>query len=122
MEWTAPHPPRRPYPAEIEEGRHKIEELDQQIAYLTNQTKEPTRLRLHLEQERRNCESFIAPFRRMPTEILCEIAWHAVWQGTSRLVLNQICALMRDAVNGFKALWNYIYITKDTSCFGYRVR
>jgi hypothetical protein len=110
MQWTAPHPRRHPYPAEIQEGKRKIEELNPQIANLTNQIEELNKLRLLLEQERQNCQSFIAPFNRMPTEILCEIACHAVDQETSPLLLNQICAPMRDAVNGFKALWNHIYI------------
>jgi hypothetical protein len=121
MGWTAPHPRRRPDPAEIEEERRKIEELDQHIGNLADQIAELTQLRLALEQERLgleqerlNRQSFIAPFRRMPTEILCEIAGHAVRQGTPQLLLNQICSVMRDAVNGFKAFWNHIYITKTS--------
>jgi hypothetical protein len=122
MQWTAPHPRRRPYPGEIEDGKHKIAELDPQIANLTNQIEELTKLRHSLEQERRNCQSFIAPFNRMPTEILCEIAWHAVGQETSPSLLNQICAPMRDAVNGFKAFWNHIYIKRWSSPKANKVR
>jgi hypothetical protein len=122
MEWTAPHPRRRPDPADIKEGRHKIEELDQQIVQVADQIERLTQIRLALERERLNCQSFIAPLHRMPTEILCEIALHAVHQGTSQLLLNQICSLMRDAVNGFKALWNHIHITRDCAPGGSQVR
>jgi hypothetical protein len=113
MEWTAPHPRRRPDPAEIKEGRRKIEELNQQILHVAEQIEKLTQILLALERERLNCQAFIAPLHRMPTEILCEIALQAVHQGTSRLLLNQICSRMRVAVNGFKALWNHIYITRD---------
>jgi len=115
MEWTAPHPRRCPYPAEIEEARRKTEELDLQIANITNQINELTKIQLSLERERSNYQSFIAPFNRMPTEIICEIARHAVRQSTSPLALSRICGHMRDAVMGFKALWNHIFVTYHSS-------
>lgn len=122
MGWTAPHPRRRPNPAEIEEGRRKIEELDRQIANAAEQIEEIDQLKCALQQERRNCQSFIAPFQRMPTEILCEIARHAVYELTPPMLLNQICSAMRDAVNGFKAFWKHINISRELYAIEYTVR
>jgi hypothetical protein len=67
-------------------------------------------LRLALEQERLNRQSFITPFQSVPTEILCEIVRHAIGAGIPALRLNRICSQMRDVVNGFKELWSHIYI------------
>jgi hypothetical protein len=66
---------------------------------------------LEIRQERANQLSFIAPFRRLPIEIFCEVAWQCAKQGTRPSVLNQVNADIRYAVNGFKALWANLYVS-----------
>jgi F-box-like len=55
------------------------------------------------------------PFRRLPLEILCEIAQYAIALGDSPLNLNQVCSSMRAAINGMKSLWANISIGPSPS-------
>jgi hypothetical protein len=113
MEWHEPHPRRIATPAEVGENRRQIQALDDQIKAMTGKNEGPNQELLGLEQERANLQSFIAPYRRLPTELLGEIAWHCVQEGMKPSKLNQIDTAMRYAVNGFKALWSSIFVTKS---------
>ncbi|KAG8815203.1 hypothetical protein FRC17_000832 [Serendipita sp. 399] len=63
-----------------------------------------------LEQERAQRVSFIAPFRRLPQEIIARIAEICIELGDSPTVLNRVCSSMRSAVNGMRELWGTIHI------------
>jgi hypothetical protein len=112
MEWREPHPRRIATPAEVRENTRQIQALDDKINAMTERDERSTLKLLKLKQERANRLSFIAAYRRLPTEILGEIAWQCVQEGMKPSKLNQIDAAMRYAVNGFKAFWSCILVTK----------
>lgn len=97
MPWTEPHPQRLPSSAEYLEAKRAIGELESKIAQLKQE------LRV-LEWERDRRVSFIAPFHRLPIDILCEIASQYVQMRGSPAILGQVCHSLREAVNGHKAL------------------
>jgi hypothetical protein len=108
MSWCEPHPRRNATAAEVEQNSRKIRALDQNIE-AQEDNHDAIHKRIELPEEQANRQSFIAPFYRLPTEILCEIALHCVNGGMKPTDLNQINAAMRSAVNGYKALWASIY-------------
>jgi hypothetical protein len=112
MEWREPHPRRIATPAEVRENKRQIQALDDQIKEITGTNERPTQEILQLQQERANRLSFIAPYRRLPTEVLAEIARYCVREGMKPSKLNQVDTAMRYAVNGFKAFWSSIFLTK----------
>jgi hypothetical protein len=113
MAWREPHPRRIATPDEVQENKRQIQALDDQINAMIRATDGSAQELLQLQQERANRLSFIAPYRRLPTEILSEIAWHCVHKGIKPSDLNQIDAAMRYAVNGFRALWSRIFVTRS---------
>jgi len=112
MTWRPPHPRRLPTGQEIRDNQYRIWEINTQVDELTTKIDGLVQLRLTLQQEADNRKSFITSFRRLPAEILCAIAWQS-WHHAevSPTILNQVNATMREAVNGFKALWTEIRIT-----------
>jgi hypothetical protein len=94
--------------------KSKIQTINGSIDEMVSMTEESKQKLLQLRQERANRVSFIAAYRRLPTEILCEIAWHCLQIGMQPYILNQVDTAMRYAVNGFKALWARIYIQSYT--------
>ena len=94
--------------------KSKIQTINGSIGEMVSMAEESTQKLLQLQQERANRLSFIATYCRLPTEILCEIAWHCLQIGMQPSVLNRVDTAMRYAVNGFKALWARIYIQSHT--------
>ena len=90
--------------------KSKIQTINGSIGEMVSMAEESTQNLLQLRQDRANRLSFIATYRRLPTEILCEIAWHCLQIGMQPSVLNRVDTAMRYAVNGFKAIWASIYI------------
>lgn len=109
--WREPHPRRAPTLDEIREYKQEVLDLNKRLESMVGDTDNSARLRLELERERANLQSFIAPFNRLPTEILSEIARYGVRLRISRFTLSQISSSMRDAVIGFKTLWSTIVVT-----------
>lgn len=104
MDWNQSHPRRIPSSEEMKDNKRIIAELDRKITSL--QAELTALLR---ERERR--ASFLAPFRRLPTEILCEIVQYSRDAGVSLFVLNQINSTLREAVNGMSFLWNWLHLS-----------
>jgi hypothetical protein len=108
--WTEPHPRRLPSALEIEETHAKVQQLDAEIIDLQSQIS-LLQDRVHkLEEERSQRISFIAPFRRLPPEILVRIVELCVNAGDPASILNSVCSSMRKAVNGMKVLWGTIHV------------
>lgn len=104
MPWTKPHPRRLPTSNEYKENERIIKELESKINQLKQEIED-------LEWERDKRRSFVAPFRRLPCDILCEIASHFVQERGSPQTLNQTCFSLREAVNGHKRLWSKIFLS-----------
>lgn len=117
LEWQEPHPQRLPSPGEIADNLVKIQEAKLRIKELTKQIRELERTRFTAQCDHDNRVSFIAPFRRLPEEILHEIAAHCLEMkdGTKPWELNQVNKAMRTAVNGLKGLWSTIWIKAQGS-------
>lgn len=114
-EWTPPHLRRIPTEQEVKENLKHIRELNDKISDLKSQIAE-------LETDRDTCTSFISPFRCLPPEILGDIALYALDGGDSPLQLAQVCSATREAVLGFKQLWNKILIQSSTYPAIYQLR
>jgi hypothetical protein len=110
MTWKEPHPPHLPSPAEVEISLAKIHQFELKIREITSQIEELETVRATLQRDHDNHVSFIATFRRLPSEILGEIAtfcWPNPWR------LNQVSRAMREAINGKKRLWTTISIARE---------
>ncbi|PVF94371.1 hypothetical protein CPB86DRAFT_818065 [Serendipita vermifera] len=102
MQWIDPHPRWVPTPDEILQVKDEIRSIDSEIASL----------RIYIAQlrkDRANKLAFIASFRRLPLELLGEIAMLCLKMGESPSKLNSISSSMRAAVNGMKALWTRMH-------------
>jgi hypothetical protein len=112
MVWIEPHPMRVPSPQEIAQGRAIIRDADLKIAALSDQIENLERLRSNLQTVRDNQASFIATFRRLPPELLEEIAQCYIKKlephGTGGL--EQVCSSLRAVVLGMKWIWQTIRI------------
>lgn len=97
------HPTRLPSLEESALARQKIVWLNAQIFYLRN-------LLANLEHERDNCRSFIAPIRRLPPELLCQIAEHYDQLGGCVQLLSTVSSSFRCALVGIKRLWRKIIL------------
>ena len=69
MAWIDPNPSRIPTVVELSENKLRIKKLDDRIMQLTEELEK-------CRNERDGRRHFIAPFRRLPHELLCEIASH----------------------------------------------
>ncbi|KAG8761077.1 hypothetical protein FRC14_007858 [Serendipita sp. 396] len=108
--WAEPHPRRLPSLEETRQSKDHVSHLDTEIEELTSQICALQLRVAQLEQERAQRISFIAPFRRLPEEILARIAELCIESGGSPTVLNRVCSSLRTAVNGMKELWGTIHI------------
>jgi hypothetical protein len=118
MTWVEPHPTHLPSPEEITEGRAIIRDADLKIVALSSQIDGLERLRSNLQTIRDNQTSFLAPFRRLPPELLEEIALYYIDAQEFRGVgaLDQVCSLLREVVLRMKWIWKRIHIVhKDRS-------
>ncbi|PVF94372.1 hypothetical protein CPB86DRAFT_818066 [Serendipita vermifera] len=102
MNWDEPHPRRLPTPEEIIRIKDEVALLNSEIASLYTYLHE-------LERDRDNKASFIAPIRRLPPEILGEIAMACLQVGVPPFTLGQVSSSMRNTVNSMKKLWSSIH-------------
>jgi hypothetical protein len=114
MVWKEPHPTRLPSPAEIAESRAIIQDADLKIAALTSQIESLEKLRFDLQTIRDNQASFISNFRRLPPELLQEIALYYIDEMDPYRVgvLDQVCSSLREVVLRMKWLWQTIHIVQ----------
>lgn len=108
--WVEPHPRRLPTSLEIEETHATVQQLDSEIDDLVVQISRLQDRVRQLKQERAQRLSFVAPFRRLPPELLVPIVELCINAGDPPTVLNSVCSSMRTAVNGMKRLWGTIHI------------
>jgi len=102
MDSKQPHLKHLPTPAEVEETLAEISLIDGQIEAFRAQISA-------LQKERAHKMSFIAPFRRLPSELLYAIMEEYMHQGGDPRVLAQTCSTFLDAIHGMKSLWSSIY-------------
>jgi hypothetical protein len=123
MVWVEPHPTRLPSPEEIAEGRTIIRDVDLKIAALSSQIDGLERLKSNLQTIRDNQASFIASFRRLPPEILEEIALCYIDAQELRGVgvLDQVCSSLRAVVLRMKWIWQTIRIVEPRNSRDYPV-
>jgi hypothetical protein len=105
-----PHPSRLPSVEDIQLHKATIKQLDQEIYVIKRQIDVlQTQLR-NLQQKRANHASYIAPLRRLPTELLryiVEICWES---GIDMTVLLEMCSRVRQVVIGLSKVWSKIVI------------
>lgn len=106
-----PHPKRLPTHAETRLAQSAIEELDKGIGRLRAKVKELQKKIRGLQHKKANHVSFISPFRRIPAEVLAEIALMCLHTGDSLTKLTQINSNFRDAVIGTASIWRHVRIT-----------
>ena len=123
MVWVEPHPTRLPSPEEITEGRAIIRDADLKIAAFSSQIDGLERLRSNLKTIRDNQASFLAPFRRLPPELLKEIALYHIDTQEFRGVgaLDQVCSSLRAVVLRMKWIWERIHIIHEDRSHYYPV-
>ena len=110
MAWIDPNPSRIPTVVELYENKLRIKKLDDRIMQLTEELE-------RCQDERDGRRRFIAPFRRLPHELLCEIASHGLDMGQSPLTLSHVCVSSRRALSGMKSLWTRIVLRDRWSRF-----
>jgi hypothetical protein len=88
---------------ELHENKLRIMILDDKITQLVEELE-------RCRDERDGRRRFIAPFRRLPHELLCEIALHGLEMGQSPLTLSHVCVASREALSGMKSLWTKIIL------------
>jgi hypothetical protein len=108
--WKEPHPRRLPSTEEIQETRVVVEQLEDELSSLSREIELLQHKVSQLQKERAQRISFIAPFRRLPPEILAKIAQICIDAGDSPNTLNRVSSSMRLAVNGMKSLWGTIHL------------
>ena len=86
------------------------DDLDAQIGEMAEKV---VQMRQELLEEAVDRPLSIAPFNRMPNELLCEIGWHCINNGMKCFHLNQINSAVRCAINECKTFWTSIFVTRD---------
>ena len=115
--WQEPHPQRLPSPDEIIHNLAKIREADSRIKQLAAQIQELQQSLKETQRDRDIRLSFLSPFRRLPPELLGQIAvcCLAAKGGPKPSQLNQVSKPLRAAVNGMKTLWSTIWLKAKDS-------
>ncbi|PVF90897.1 hypothetical protein CPB86DRAFT_659800, partial [Serendipita vermifera] len=90
-----------PTTEKIQDSRHVIERIDEEITKLEAQLQA-------LRLKRELYASYISPLRRLPTEILTNIVDLALKDGSSVTVLTQVCSRLRYIVLGTPRFWSSI--------------
>jgi hypothetical protein len=123
MAWIEPHPMHLPSPQDIAEGRAIIRDADLRIAALSDQIEPLERLKSHFQTIRDNQTSFLSTFRRLPPEILKEIALHYLNAQTPRGfgVLDQVCSSFRAVIWRMKWMCKTINIVQPRMFHWYPV-
>jgi hypothetical protein len=108
-----PHPRQRASADEIRYSKNAIAKLDKDIEDLEAKLQD-------LRRKRANYESYIAPIRRMPAEILSEIIHFCLQNGIRLSVMTQICGYFRDVILGMTSIWsNILLVPRNRAVSGY---
>jgi hypothetical protein len=92
----------------------QMNELDAQPGAMAEKIDAVVQIRQGLQEEVVDRPLSIAPFNRMPNELLCEVGWHCINNGMKCFHLNQINSAMRCAINQCKTFWTSILVTRNS--------
>jgi hypothetical protein len=92
-------------------NRGRPDELDAQIGGMAEKV---VQMRQGLREEVVYRPLSIAPFNRMPNELLCEVGRHCINNGMKCFHLNQINSAVRCAINQCKTFWTSIFVTRNS--------
>jgi hypothetical protein len=110
-----PHPRRLPNEAEVQQCKAIITEMDKDINVLELQMEKLNERLQDLKRKRANHVSYLAPFRRLPAEILCKIGVLCLHNEDSITTITSIHSSIRDAMIGMPSLWRYIRLVEKSS-------
>jgi hypothetical protein len=103
-----PHPRNYPDSTEIRRCKEIIAKIDEKIISIELGTEECREQLKDLNRRRANYISYIAPFRRVPAEILSEIGLLCLENQEHITTVTSIHGLLRDAMIGMSSLWRQI--------------
>jgi hypothetical protein len=110
-----PHPRRLPDEVEVRHCKAIITEIDKDIDALELQMEKLNERLQDLKRKRANHVSFLAPFRRLPAEILCKIGVLCLHNEDSITTITSIHSSLRYAMIGMPSLWRYIRLVEKSS-------
>jgi hypothetical protein len=106
-----PHPRRLPTHAEAQQYKAIIADMDKDIKNIEIQMEKLNEQLQDLKRKRANHVSFLAPFRRLPAEILCKIGVLCLHNEDSITTITSIHNNLRSAMIGMPSLWRRIRLT-----------
>jgi hypothetical protein len=106
-----PHPRNYPNSAEARRCKEIIAKIDKKITSIELGTEERREQLEDLSRRRANYISYIAPFRRVPAEILSEIGLLCLKNQDPLTTVTSIHGLLRDAMIGMSSLWRRIRLS-----------
>jgi hypothetical protein len=110
MDLPSPYPRRRPSPEEILTSKNEIKILENSIDILERRITSLQEELQNLRRKKKNHESFIAPLKRLPVELIGAIIETCIRDEISITTLSQICGSVRDIVVGMPSVWSHIRI------------
>jgi hypothetical protein len=110
-----PHPRRLPNEAEVQQCKSIITEMDRDIDVLEIQIEKLNARLQDLKRKRANHVSYLAPFRRLPVEILCKIGMLCLQNDRNVIKITSIHSSLRDAMIGIPTLWRHIRLIEAKS-------
>jgi hypothetical protein len=110
-----PHPRRLPNEAEVQQCKAIIIEVDKDINALELQVEKLNGRLQDLKRKRANHVSYLAPFRRLPVEILCKIGMLCLQNDRNVIKITSIHSSLRDAMIGNQTLWRHIRLIEAKS-------
>ncbi|PVG01742.1 hypothetical protein CPB86DRAFT_57576 [Serendipita vermifera] len=113
MDLPIPHPRHCPSAEEIKSGKAEIENLERRIGGLEVRIRALQSELRDAQRKKKNCQSYIAPLRRLPVEIMIEIVHLCHHNGTNMRDMSQSCGYMRDIIIGIPRIWSEIYLLPD---------
>jgi hypothetical protein len=123
MDLPSPHPRRRPSPEEILTSKNEIKTLENSIDILERRIMSLQEELQSIRRKKENHESFIAPLKRLPAELVGAIIETCIHDEISIFTLSQICGSVRDIVVGMPSIWSHIRIVpRYRPFFGYERR
>ncbi|PVG01779.1 hypothetical protein CPB86DRAFT_57977 [Serendipita vermifera] len=114
-ELSIPHPSSLPSAEETHFSKSVISQLDHEIQVVQSKLM-MLRIQLRtLQQKRANHASYIAPLRRVPTEVLREIVEICWEEGVNISILLKVSSRFRQTVIGLSVVWRKIRLAKIRS-------
>jgi hypothetical protein len=110
-----PHPRRLPTHAEAQQYKATIADMDKDIKTIEIQMEKLNERLQDLKRKRANHVSYLAPFRRLPAEILCKIGVLCLHNEDSITKITSIHSSLRYAMIGMSSLWRYIRLVEKSS-------